>query len=68
LEAGQASAQISLSSTRNIGLQLAGESGVIGLGLFKLRWPLGGVNILGEDDSGLIETESDWSQDVEDDL
>lgn len=47
LEQGAASSAISRNSNEKIGLELVGASGVLGLRLFKTRWIVGGVSLLG---------------------
>jgi hypothetical protein len=46
LELASASAGITVSSSEEIGLNLVGETGIVGLSLFKLRWLIGGINVL----------------------
>jgi hypothetical protein len=47
LDLGAASAGIETSSSERIGLDIVGQTGVVGLSLFKLRWLIGGVETLG---------------------
>jgi hypothetical protein len=66
LDLASASAGIDVSSSEQIGLNLVGDTGVIGLSLFKLRWLLGGVSVLDvgrPDDPNaklVVETDKDW--------
>lgn len=46
LDLASASAGIELSSSERIGLSLVGQTGVVALSLFKLRWLIGGVEVL----------------------
>jgi hypothetical protein len=68
-----ASAGIEVSSAERIGLNIVGETGVVGLSLFKLRWLVGGVDILDAarpDDPTAqfrIETIADWAR-LDDDV
>ena len=46
LDLASASAGIEVSSSEQIGLNLVGQTGVVELALFKLRWLVGGVQVL----------------------
>jgi hypothetical protein len=66
LDLASASAGIDVSSSEQIGLNLVGETGVVGLSLFKLRWLVGGVRVLDTgrpDDPNAklaVDTNKDW--------
>jgi hypothetical protein len=47
LDLAAASVGIQTSSSERIGLDIVGQSGVVGLSLFKLRWLIGGIETLG---------------------
>lgn len=47
---GKASANFSLKTTRALGLEITGKTGVVALGLFKLNWLSGNTEFLGLDD------------------
>ena len=57
------SASLELSTNRELGLKVHGKSGVIGLGLFKLKFLGGGPNFLGED-AGKIPVEAEVVNDI----
>jgi hypothetical protein len=59
---GAASADIQVASSEKIGLQIVGQTGVVGLGLFKLAWLSGGPRFLAAEENLKIET-TDESQD-----
>jgi hypothetical protein len=73
LDLGAVNAQVQVSSSEKIGLQIVGQSGVIGLSLFKLGF-FGGVKLmgspvrdLGSDREVTVERPEDWKQ-LEDDV
>ena len=39
-------AGIEISSSKRMGLQFVGQTGLVGFSLFKLRWLIGGVEVL----------------------
>lgn len=49
LDAGSVEAGVTVSFTKNIGLEIVGDSGVMGLKLFKLRWLRDGIKLLEDD-------------------
>jgi hypothetical protein len=53
-------------ASEDIGLRIVGESGVVGLGLFKLAWPFNRPKLLAPDDI-VVEQHSDWKT-LEDDV
>jgi hypothetical protein len=72
LDLASASAGIEVSSSDRIGLEIIGQTGVIGLSLFKLRWLIGGVDVLGARSSNpnaklSVETSDKWGR-LEDDV
>lgn len=50
---GSASASFSLKTTKELGLNISGKTGVIALGLFKLNWLSGNTEFLGPDDESV---------------
>jgi hypothetical protein len=73
LDFGSVSAGVEVSSSERIGLEIVGQTGVVGLSLFKLRWLIGGVEVLGappltDPNARLsVETSMDWES-LEDDV
>ena len=69
-DVGSVSAGVSVSSSSSIGLEIVGSQGIIGLGLFKLRFWGGGPAILNRatDDVVEFETEDDWDDEIDDDV
>jgi hypothetical protein len=65
LELGKASAELSITSTKDIGLELMGKSGIVGLRMFKLGL-FGGPRVLGPDDD--VPLEYNWAAELEDDV
>jgi len=51
------SASVDLSTTKELGLKIFGKSGIIGLGLFKLKFFGGGPNFLAKDKDAPAEIE-----------
>lgn len=47
LDLASASAGIDVTKSERIGLQIVGQTGPVGLSLFKMRWLIGGVEVLG---------------------
>lgn len=47
---GDASASFSLKTNKELGLEVTGKSGPVALGLFKLNWLSGNLQLLGPDD------------------
>jgi hypothetical protein len=77
LDLGSASAGIDVSASEKIGLEIVGQTGVIGLSLFKLRWLIGGVRVLAAPSgaaaaAAAIELETDrdkeWPKELSDDV
>jgi hypothetical protein len=82
LEGGSVEAGVHLTSADKLGLDIAGDGGVVGLGLFKLNWLTGGLRVMGEQhdtakpaDAGSpssaaagFETHLTWREDLEDDI
>jgi hypothetical protein len=66
-----ASAGIQVSNSQRMGLSLIGQTGVIGLSLFKVGWLLGGVYVLGRRPRTLagaqIKIEKEWGK-LDDDV
>jgi hypothetical protein len=69
LDLASASAGIEVNSAERIGLQIVGETGVVGLSLFKLRWLIGGVEALDARPNARlsVETSDKWGS-LEDDV
>ena len=65
---GKADAELKFEAAKEIGLRLLGETGIIGLRLFKLGW-LGGTKIVRNDQpkNNVVQVEN-WDEDVEDDV
>ena len=42
-----------------MGLQIVGETGVVGLSMFKLRWLIGGTRVLARPPGARAEVETD---------
>jgi hypothetical protein len=77
LDLGSAAAEIDISTSEKIGLQIVGQTGVVGLSLFKLRWLIGGVHVLAAPSgpgaasaTTIIETDKDasWGKELPDDV
>lgn len=68
LELGEASAGLTLSSTSDVGLDVVGATGVVGLRLFRLRRFGDGVRVLGPGDDGDEVVEPDDAPDLADDV
>jgi hypothetical protein len=68
MEGGKAEAGLELSSKTDVGLDIVGKSGVVGLSLFKLRWFGDGVRVLAADDPRAGEVDLDDQAEIEDDL
>ncbi|QFT71802.1 hypothetical protein FIU92_02075 [Ruegeria sp. THAF33] len=70
LDAASASTEVTYSSNQDIGLEIVGEGGVMGLGLFKLRLLGGGLRVLSNghapDDAELGMIELDGPEDLDD--
>lgn len=64
---GNASANFSLKTTKALGLEISGKTGVIALGLFKLNWLSGNLEFL-EDKSEAVEPENLNGKSLADDL
>jgi hypothetical protein len=70
LDLGALSAEIGYSSTKQLGLEIVGEQGVVGLGLFRLGFG-DNVKILALDEAEQkveIEDSASWAMDLEDDV
>lgn len=65
---GSASAEIQASVKKEIGLDLLGEKGVVGLGMFKLGWWTGRPKTLGPGDKVPIEKMENWPESIPDDI
>jgi hypothetical protein len=65
LDLGKASADLSVTSTKDIGLEVVGKSGSVGLRMFKLG-AFGGTRVLGPRDG--IPLEDNWASELEDDV
>jgi len=68
LEVGKAEAGLELSSKSDVGLDIVGSTGVVGLRLFKLRLFGDGVKILAADDARAGEVDLDDQPDLDDDV
>lgn len=64
---GSVSASIQVSSKEEIGLEIVGRKGVVGLGMFKLGW-WQTVKTLGPEDKFPLETINDWPDSLPDDI
>jgi hypothetical protein len=73
LDLADASARIETSSSERIGLDIVGQTGVVGLSLFKIRWLIGGVETLaasrhnGPNAQTRVDTSAAWGK-LDDDL
>lgn len=65
---GNASANFSLKTTKELGLNISGKTGVIALGLFKLSLIGGNVSFLGTEEDDNIEPENLNEQSLTDDI
>ncbi len=68
LQLGDVSASIGVNVSRELGLKLIGKAGIIALGLFKLRWLTGGVDILDSAAEAEAEFHDDWETSPQDDV
>jgi hypothetical protein len=68
LDIGRATAGLELSSSSHLGLDFVGDSGTIGLRMFKLGPWTGGVKLLGSDDDATIGVETDFGDTLADDV
>ena len=65
---GKVEAGLNYDSTKQLGLEIVGDSGVVGLGLFRLGFG-GNVRVLSLDGAKVeIEETDDWDADLEDDV
>jgi hypothetical protein len=67
LELGKVEVKPRISSSTAAVVNTVGDTGVVGLRLFKLGW-FGGLKILGPGDKVPVETHENWGADLEDDL
>lgn len=67
LDLGAASAEIQVTNSTEIGLEIVGKKGVIGLAMFKLGW-FNPVRVLGVGEQMPIETVKDWPDSLPDDI
>lgn len=70
LDLGAINVGVGIQSSKQLGLEIAGDSGVVGLGLFKLGRS-GTPKILADAETGEeveIEVQEDWDADPEDDI
>jgi hypothetical protein len=67
LDLGAAFAAIQVTNRKEIGLEIVGKKGVIGLAMFKLGW-FNPVKLLGPKEEIPIETSKDWPDILPDDI
>jgi hypothetical protein len=68
LDLGNAQAGLELSSSSSLGLDFVGESGIVGLRMFKLGPWRGGLKVLGPGDTGEVGIEQDFGDTPDDDV
>jgi hypothetical protein len=68
LDLGKAEAGLKLESSSALGLDFVGESGIVGLRMFKLGPWRGGVKLLGLEDTEALGIEQDFGDTPEDDV
>lgn len=69
LDLASASADIEVTLSENIGVQIVGATGAIGLALFKLRWLVGGPKILARSARRVaVESDENWPAKLPDDV
>lgn len=67
LDLGAAFAEVQVTNRTEIGLEIVGKKGVIGLAMFKLGW-FNPVKVLGAGEEMPIETLKDWPDSLPDDI
>lgn len=68
LELGQANAGVTVSSEDSVGLEVVGETGVVGLRMFKLRLLGGGTRVLGPGGQDDDPVEQESADELDDDI
>lgn len=68
LDLGKADVSFSVEGKKSLGLEIQGKEGVIGLGLFKLKFLGNGPNVLGEGDGGNADFEDLKGKKLDDDM